>query len=591
MPVGAIRIACEHATLGLSPRRRSTRKSDPMNDQPEGVRENEAANTAAQPKTSRSALAPMRHPTFRAIWLATMASNFGGLIQMVGAAWLMTELAASADMVALVQASNTLPIAVFSLLSGAIADSFSRRNVMLLAQCIMLVTATSLAVFGWLGLLTPWTLLALTFLIGSGMALNNPSWQASVGDMVDREDIASAVTLNSMGFNLSRSVGPAIGGAIVAAAGAAAAFTVNAVSYLGLIFVLLRWKPALPENRLPRESIGNAILTGLRYLIMSPNIETVMLRSAVFGLAASAVMALMPLIARDLLGRGPQTFGFMLGFFGLGAVVMALSSARLRAHFPNEILARIAFCGFAACGLVAALSPYRTLTFIAMIVGGASWVMALSLFNTTVQLSTPRWVVGRLLSLYQMATFAGLALGSWIWGLVAEAYGPSAALVSASAVLVAGAALGLVLPLPAPPRLKLDPLNRWKEPPLALDIKPQTGPVVIMVEYLIAEADIAEFLSAMATRRRLRFRNGARHWTLMRDLEDPRLWQETYHLPTWTEYVRYHQRTTEADALLADRIRALHKGSGPPKIHRMLERSTDWTATMRGEDRRMVELG
>ena len=553
--------------------------------------EEESPETGSNPGAHPvSGLAPLRQGTFRAIWLATMGSNFGGLIQMVGAAWLMTQLSGEADMIALVQASTTLPIVFLSLVSGAIADSFNRRNVMLVAQCFMFAMSIALTVTAWFGLITPWSLLAFTFLIGCGQALNNPSWQASVGDMVSRDDLPAAVTLNSMGFNISRSVGPAIGGAIVGAAGAAAAFAVNAVSYLGIIFVLIRWQPALPESRLPRESLGSAMMAGLRYLSMSPNIETVMLRSCAFGISASSVMALMPVIARDLLSGGPEVYGLLLGAFGLGAVATAFSNQRLRARFVGETLVRIAFCSFAACAIVSALSPTLFITLPAMLLGGASWVMALSLFNTTVQLSTPRWVVGRLLALYQMATFAGMALGAWVWGLVAEANGADTALLIAGALMLGGAAIGLYLPLPGPPKMKLDPLNRWKEPPLALDIKPQSGPLVIMVEYHIAEQHTDEFLELMAERRKLRYKNGARAWTLMRDLEDPDLWQETYHLPTWTDYVRYHQRTTEADLVTAERLWAINRNGERPVIHRMIERSTDWTANSDPIPRRIVDV-
>lgn len=544
----------------------------------------------ATDQATQSALAPLKNPTFRAIWLATMGSNFGTLIQTVGAAWLMTELAASADMVALVQASNTLPIATLALLSGAIADSYDRRRVMLTAQCFMLVTACVLAVSAWFDLLTPWSLLALTFLIGAGMAFNNPSWQASVGDIVGREDLPQAVTLNSMGFNLSRSAGPAIGGVIVATAGAAAAFIVNALSYIGLIVVLIFWKPTPATSNLPRESLGTAVLTGLRFLIMSPKIETVMARSALFGLGASGVMALMPLIARDLLDGGPQLFGLMLSAFGLGAVVLAFANVQLRRLVSGEVLVRVAFITFAALSLVASLSTLAWLTVFAMMFGGAAWVMALSLFNTTVQLSTPRWVVGRLLSLYQMATFAAMALGSWVWGLVAESSGADTALICASGVLVIGALAGLAMPLPKPPTVKLDPLNRWQEPHLALDIRPQSGPIVIMVEYKVAEDALPAFLKAMHRRRKMRFRNGARHWSLMRDLENPSLWQETYHLPNWTEYVRYHQRTTGADADISARVRETLQPGTKPVVHRMIERSTDWTANARGEEKRVDEI-
>ncbi|MBN9251393.1 MAG: MFS transporter, partial [Mesorhizobium sp.] len=289
----------------------------------------------------RSTLAPFRHGIFRAVWTASLASNFGGLIQSVGAAWLMTSITTSSDMVALVQASTALPIMLFSLLSGAIADSFGRRQVMLVAQCFMVTVSILLTVVAYLGLITPWSLLAFTFLIGCGAAFNGPAWQSSVGDMVPRADLPAAVTLNSVGFNIARSVGPAIGGAIVAAAGAAAAFAVNAVSYFGLIIVLARWRPAIPAPLLPRESIASAMAAGLRYVAMSPNIRSVLARAILFGVAASSVPALMPLIARDLVGGGPLTYGLLLGAFGIGAVCGAFASGQLRRRLSVEAIVRL----------------------------------------------------------------------------------------------------------------------------------------------------------------------------------------------------------------------------------------------------------
>ncbi|WP_307968094.1 MFS transporter, partial [Sinorhizobium medicae] len=231
-----------------------------------------------------SPLAPFRHDIFRTIWIASLASNFGGLIQAVGAAWLMTSISQSVNMVALVQASTSLPIMLFSLVSGALADNFDRRRIMLVAQSFMLAVSGLLTVCAYYGIVTPWLLLIFTFLLGCGTALNNPSWQASVGDMVPRDDLPAAVALNSMGFNLTRSVGPAIGGAIVAAAGAAAAFAANTLSYFAILFALARWKPVTPENRLPRETLGRAVSAGLRYVAMSPNIGKVLVRGFAFGL-------------------------------------------------------------------------------------------------------------------------------------------------------------------------------------------------------------------------------------------------------------------------------------------------------------------
>ncbi|PBB26265.1 MULTISPECIES: MFS transporter [unclassified Mesorhizobium] len=521
-----------------------------------------------------SALAPFRHGIFRAVWSASLVSNFGGLIQGVGAAWMMTTIATSPYQVALVQASTTLPIMLFALVAGAIADSFDRRKVMLVAQTFMLVVSVLLTVFTWYGLIAPWTLLAFTFLIDSGTALNSPSWQASVGDMVPRNKVPAAVALNSMGFNLTRSVGPAIGGIIVAAAGAAAAFAANAVSYIGLIIVMARWKPDVPVSTLPRESLGAAMGAGLRYVAMSPNIGKVLVRGAAFGFSAGAVLALLPLVARDVVKGDALTYGIMLGSFGIGAVGGALISVRLRQLLSSETMVRCAFAGFAVCAFNAALSHHAWQTSLGLLVGGACWVIALSHFNVTVQMATPRWVVGRVLSVYQTATFGGIALGSWIWGVVADAHGAETALIAAAIAMLAGGAIGLVLPLPQQQVLNLDPLNRFKEPHLALDLKPRSGPIAIMIEYIIRQEDEAEFVATMAERGRIRRRDGARNWTLARDLENPSIWIEHYHTPTWLEYVRHNGRITHADAMVGERLRALHSGDEPPRVRRVIERPT-----------------
>ena len=502
-------------------------------------------------------------------------SNLGSLIQNVGAAWMMTAISSSVDMVALVQASLALPIMLFSLPSGAIADNFGRRKVMLVAQGFMLTVSVLLAVSAYMGTLTPWLLLTFTFLLGCGTALNNPSWQAAVGDMVPRSDIPGAVTLNSMNYNLCRSVGPALGGIIVAAAGAVVAFAINAVSYLALIVVLARWKPKGAPNPLPRETMGVAMSAGLRYLAMSPNIVRVLCRAGIFGFATVAALALLPLIARDLLKGDALLYGLLFGAFGLGAVGGALTSARLRSLLSNENCVRLGFMGFVVCLATAALSPFPWLSGLALMLGGASWVLTLSLFNITLQLSTPRWVVGRVLSLYQTATFGGMALGSWIWGVVAERSGSDMALLTAAGVALLGALVGLRwFSMPDQRELNLDPLGRWREPSLALDLKPRSGPIRITVDYVIRPEDAREFLDAMAERRRIRRRDGARNWVLFRDVENPELWTEMYNVPTWVEYVRLAQRVTFADVEVGDKIRRMHQGSEPPKAHRLIERTT-----------------
>lgn len=519
-----------------------------------------------------STLAPLRHETYRTIWFASIASNFGGLIQAVGAAWMMTMITSSGDMVALVQTSTALPIMLFSLVSGALADSFDRRRVMLTAQCFMLAVSALLSVFAFLGILSPWLLLFFTFLLGCGTALNNPSWQASVGDMVPRADLPGAVTLNSVGFNITRSVGPAIGGMIVAAAGAAAAFAVNTMSYFALIYALLRWKPTYPATTLPREALGSAIFAGLRYISMSPNLQKVMLRGLIFGISASSILALLPIVALELVVGGPLTYGLMLGSFGIGAIGGAVLNARLRERFSSETIVRLSFAGFALSAVIAAFSPISALTCAGLVISGACWVLALSLFNTIVQLSTPRWVVGRALSLYQTVTFGGIAGGSWIWGIAADNYGVANALLLSAGVMLFGIVIGLKFAMPAFASLNLDPLNRFTEPSLGLDITPRSGPVVIQVDYEIDDSDVPEFLMLMGERRRIRIRDGARNWALMRDLEKPGSWTETYHTPTWVEYIRHNQRRTQVDGENTDRLRALHRGEAGPHVHRMIER-------------------
>ncbi|MDM9646874.1 MFS transporter [Rhizobium sp. S163] len=519
-----------------------------------------------------STLAPLRHETYRTIWFASIASNFGGLIQAVGAAWMMTMITASGDMVALVQTSTALPIMLFSLVSGALADSFDRRRVMLTAQCFMLAVSALLSIFAFFGILSPWLLLFFTFLLGCGTALNNPSWQASVGDMVPRADLPGAVTLNSVGFNITRSVGPAIGGIIVAAAGAAAAFAVNTMSYFALIYALMRWKPTYPATTLPREALGSAIFAGLRYISMSPNLQKVMLRGLIFGISASSILALLPIVALELVVGGPLTYGLMLGSFGIGAIGGAVLNARLRERFSSETIVRLSFAGFALSAAIAAFSPISAVTCLGLVISGACWVLALSLFNTIVQLSTPRWVVGRALSLYQTVTFGGIAGGSWIWGIAADNYGVANALLMSAVVMLLGIVVGLKFAMPAFETLNLDPLNRFTEPALGLDITPRSGPVVIQVDYEIDDLDVPEFLKLMGERRRIRIRDGARNWALMRDLEKPGSWTETYHTPTWVEYIRHNQRRTQVDGENTDRLRALHRGEAGPHVHRMIER-------------------
>jgi MFS family permease len=521
-----------------------------------------------------SSFLPLRNRDFRRFWVASQVSTFGGLVQGVAAGWLMTGLTNDPSMIALVQASTSLPILLFSLTAGALADSFDRRHVMLIAQGIMLTVSLGLIWVAWSGGLTPWTLLSFTFLIGVGTALNNPSWQASVGDLVPRDQVPEAVSLNGIGVNLMRSVGPAVGGGIVASFGPAAAFAVNAVSYLPFVVTLLRWKPVRPHQPLPREPFPMAVGAGLRYVAMSPNLLRVLARTFLFGLGGVACLALLPLVARDLMQGGALTYGLLLGSFGVGAIGGGMLNPRLRQWLGTENIVRLSFVGFAAG--VAGLSLSRSLWtgLPATAVAGACWVIALSLFNVIVQMSSPRWVVGRALAMYQMATFGGMALGSWVWGLLAGAVGLPLALTTAALCLLLGAALGLPLPLPAFGKADLSPTDQFRAPALQLDLRGRSGPIMVMIDYQIADEDLATFLTVMAERRRIRRRDGARQWVLLRDLEHPEQWTESYHVATWDEYLRHNMRRTKADSDVLGKLHALHRGSEPPRVRRMIERQS-----------------
>ncbi len=517
---------------------------------------------------------PFSIPIFRAIWLASLVSNFGGLIQSVGASWTMTSMGASPEMIALVQTSVSLPIMLLSLVAGAVADNLDRRKVMLTAQGFMLVASLALSLTAWSGGLSPWLLLSLTFLIGCGTAMNSPAWQASVGDMVPRASLPSAVALNSMGFNIARSVGPALGGAIVAFGGAAAAFLLNALSYLGMIGVLARWKPDVPPRILPRERLVVAMGAGLRYVALSPHIVRVIFRVALFGVAASAVPAMMPLVARDVIHGGAIIYGVLLGFFGLGAVGGALFSRWLRQRLSVEAVVRVASLAVAAGAATTGVSPFLPVTLLALAVAGAGWVIALSTFNVSVQLASPRWVVARTLAIYQTVAFGALAGGSWLCGVLAGDHGPVFALHVAAGLQFVGIIVGLFLPLADMQEANLDLADRWREPETNVPIEPRSGPIVITIEHRVALENVPAFLEAMNERRRIRRRDGARGWTLLRDLGDPHLWVERYHVPTWLDYVRHNQRRTLADTPNSEDLRALRIDDDEPVVRRMIERQT-----------------
>lgn len=534
-------------------------------------------------------LAPFRSRTFTKIWAASLVSNFGSLIQAVGASWLMTSLAPTADYVALVQASTTLPIMLLALPCGAIADIWDRRVIMLIAQAMMLVVSIVLAVTAYVGHLTPWTLLTLTFLIGCGTALYGPAWQSSVGEQVPREDIPAAVALNTMSYNLARTAGPAVGGVIVAAAGAPVAFVVNAFTYVSLLVTLATWKRPKPKSHLPPETMLMAMSAGLRYSRLSPAIRAVLLRGFMLGVSGSSIWALMPLIARDLLGGGAFMYGLLFGTFGVGAVIGALGSQAARIKLGNEKLVRLTTLGFAFTAIAAAFSTWLPFTMAAFIVGGASWVLMLSTFNITVQLSSPRWVTGRSLAIYQMVVFGGMAIGSWIWGEVAESVSLVVALAASGVLLALAVFLGIPARLPQAESLNLAAARGELNVTPKVEVGPESGRVITTVTYRVAAEDHAAFAQAMQEVRRIRRRDGARRWMLMQDISEPETWIERFHSPSWVEHVRRYHRFTVADQEIERRALAFHRGSEPPRIRHLLERPAGDLPVARTEAEKLGE--
>jgi predicted MFS family arabinose efflux permease len=528
-----------------------------------------------QPKPRKFAAdgvtAPLRHAVFRRIWLASLLSNFGLLIQGVGAAWAMTQMTTSADKVALVQTALMLPIMLISMPAGAIADMYDRRIVALVSLAIALSGATGLTVMAWLGLVTPQILLAFCFVVGSGMALFGPAWQSSVSEQVPAETLPSAVALNGISYNIARSFGPAIGGIVVATAGAVAAFATNAVLYLPLLVVLFLWRRTSEPSRLPRERLNRAIVSGVRYIANSPSIRIVLARTLVTGLIGGSVSALMPLVARDLLHGGAQTYGIMLGAFGMGAVIGALNIAEVRKRMSGEAAVRA--CALSMSGAIAAVALSRSpvLTAAALVLAGAVWMLAVALFNIGVQLSAPRWVAGRSLAAFQASIAGGIAMGSWGWGRLTDAAGVETALLVSAALMLVSPLLGLWLRMPRIGARDED-AEVLADPEVRLMLTGRSGPLVVEIEYRVDQENARAFHNVMQEVQLSRQRNGAYGWSIARDIADPELWTERYHCPTWLDYLRQRNRSTQSERALHQRAIGFHMGPDPIRVRRMLER-------------------
>lgn len=517
---------------------------------------------------------------FRRIWTASLFANFGILIQGVGAAWAMTTMTDRADLVALVQSATMAPIMLGAIFAGAIADTYDRRKVALVAQYICFLGALGLSAVTWFGWLTPMLLLVFCFIVGSGTALYGPAWQASVSEQVPPHDLPAAIGLNSISYNIARSFGPAIGGFLVALFGVISAFIFSFISYVPLIFTMYFWRRRPEKSRLPPEGLTRAMISGIRYVFHSPQIRTVWIRTFLFGFTGSAASALMPLIARDMLGGEATMFGVMLGFFGIGAVAGALYMTRLRSWMSTHGAVTWSSVVMGLAVMAIGGSHSAILTGFLLFVAGACWMIAITQCNIAIQVVSPRWVGGRALAAYQVAITGGITLGGWGWGQVASDWGIALALVASGVTLVANLAAAFWLRMDDPGQQDDASREPLPDVEVALNLVGRSGPIVLTIEYRVPVEQARDFYRVMQEPQLVRQRTGAYGWSISREISDPELWTERYHTPTWHDYLRQRDRLTPADRDIAHQAQDFHIGPEKPVLRRKLERpfgSVRWT--------------
>jgi MFS family permease len=510
--------------------------------------------------------APLGRSVFRALWIGGLASNLGTWIQNVGAAWLMTSLAPTPFWVSMVQAASSLPFFLLAIPAGALADVVDRRRLLLAAQLWLVACSAALAALALADLAGVGGLLALTFAIGVGSAFVAPAFLAIVPELVPREEIPAAVSLNGISMNLARAAGPALGGLLVAAAGVGFAFAANALSYLGVIGAVARWRRPPREGRLPPEDLFGAMRAGLRYVRHSAPLRLVLVRVAVFVLPGSAVWALLPLYAREQLALGPAGYGVLLGFFGGGAVAGGLVLPALRAKVGPQRVTTLSALGYAAAMVALGGAPMLPAAAVALVVAGAGWLALLTTLSAAAQLVLPAWVRARGLSVYLLVLMGSMAIGSALWGIGAESVGVPRAFVIAGVAVAASRLFVWRLRLPEGAAPDLSPAPRWPDPQLGVAIAADRGPVLVTVEYEIDPDDAERFARAMRALGRIRLRDGALRWGLWGDAAQPGRYLESFTVESWLEHLRQHERMTAADREVQKIARVFHRGPGEPRV-------------------------
>ncbi|HEY3886153.1 MAG TPA: MFS transporter [Vicinamibacterales bacterium] len=519
---------------------------------------------------------PLRTPLFRNLLIADVMSDIGTFMQTVGAAWLMVSLGAGPMYVALTQTASALPFFVFALPAGAIGDIVDRRRLILYTEFWMAGIAMILAVATIAGRMSPWLLLALTFALSAGDAIETPTWRAVLPEIVKKEDLASASALNGIEFNFARAVGPALAGVIIAVAGVGAAFALNVVSFVGVIVLVARWKRPPSHRTTPPETLAGATVAAIRYVRFSPTLRVLMVRSGATMLFASALLALLPSVAKSVSGS-PTGYGILLGCFGAGAVLGALTMQPARARWSEDA---VASGGVAILGLMTAVAGFlHTLVALAatMIVAGAAWIVFISVMSALVQSLAPDWVRARVLAIFMLVFQGGLAAGSALSGAVAARAGLQHALLWAGLGVVATTALGLVARLPDA-TTDVSPWNHWRMPAIVTDLRPEfdEGPVLVTVEYRVNRDQREAFLEAIHGYGRVRRRDGAYRWGVYRDLEAADRFVETFLITSWAEHLRQHERSTEADRAVEERLRTYVTGA--PNVRHLVAADSDRSA-------------
>ncbi len=528
-----------------------------------------AKESAAPAPPPAGPFAPFSHKAFALLWTATLLSNIGTWMHDVAAAWLMTSLSPSPLVVSLVQAATTAAMALFALPAGAMADLFDRRRLLMTLNLVRFALAMALAALTALGLVEAWSLLAITFLLGVCSALMAPVWQSIVPSLVPRPVLKQAVAMNSMGINIARAIGPTIGGILIVAAGAGAAFAVNGLSELIILAALLVWTPPPTVRPARPERFASAMVAGLRYAGHAASFRLVLWRAAAFFLFASAYWALLPVVARVSLGGDATLYGMLVGAIGAGAVAGALVMPAIDRRLGANRMVMLGSAGTILVLLIFALLPLRPAAILASAIAGMSWIFVLSTLNVAAQNALPDWVRGRGLSIFGLVFFGAMTAGSIGWGALAQYAGIPVALVAAAAGMTFGILATRSLVLGEAAR-DLTPSGHWPEPPAVAAELGDRGPVMVLVEYRIAPDNRVAFLDAAAAFAGERRRDGAHSWEIFEDAAEPGRFVESFVEESWAAHLRHHARVTRSDADLQAAVAAFHLGPEPPRVTHLL---------------------